>query len=81
MDQAELDFTYDFYVNEAIPADPAPAAAQIESNIKALSASNPRLASVDAGSMIDTSFVKNAEKVAGAQKSGTAGSGPSPQKR
>jgi ABC-type nitrate/sulfonate/bicarbonate transport system substrate-binding protein len=78
MEQAELDFTYDFYVHEALPAEPVPTTAQIESNIKALSASNPRVATVEVGTMIDQSFVKNAGKAAGAENSGAIGSGPSP---
>ena len=53
----------------------------IESNIKALLASNPRIASLAVGTMIDQSFVENAEKAAGTQKSGTVGSGPPRQKR
>jgi len=74
-DQAELDFTYDFYINEAVPAGPTPTTAQIESNIKALSASNPRVATVDVAAMIDQSFVKNAEQPGTAGKAGTVGSG------
>lgn len=60
-DQAELDFTYDFYTKEAVPAEPTPQVAQIESNIKALSASNAKVATVDSAAMIDQSFVKNTE--------------------
>ena len=77
-DQAELDFTYDFYVNGPIAVGPMPQSAQIESNIKALSAGNPRLAGVDVPAMIDQSFVKGAQKAASAQTNKTSGSGASP---
>ena len=70
--KAELDFTYDFYVNEVLAAEPMPEAAQIESNIEALSASNPKVKSVDAAAMVDQSFVKNAEKQPAKQEKGTA---------
>jgi NitT/TauT family transport system substrate-binding protein len=60
-DKGELDFTYDFYVNEVIGASPMPQLAQLESNINALSAKNPKVKSINAAAMIDPSFVKNAE--------------------
>ena len=61
-DKAELDFTYDFYVNEVLAAEPVPQVAQLQSNIDALSANNPKVKTLDAASMIDQSFVKTAEK-------------------
>ncbi len=60
-DKAELDFTYDFYVNEVLSAKPIPEVAQIEGDIQALSISNPKVKNVDAAAMIDQSFVKNAD--------------------
>ncbi len=70
-DHGELDFTYDFYVNEVLGTGPLPEVAQVQSNIDALSASNPKVKGVDAASMVDQSFVKNAEKQQAAN-SGTA---------
>ncbi len=61
-DQGQLDFTYDFYVNEVIGPGPMPQVAQLESNINALAAKNPKVKTIDAASMIDQSFVKNAEE-------------------
>lgn len=58
----ELDFTYNFYVNEVLTAGPMPEAAQIKSNVDALAASNPKVKTVDVASMVDQTFVKNAEK-------------------
>lgn len=60
-DKAELDFTYDFYVNEVLAAKPIPEVAQIEGDIQALAISNPKVKNVDAAAMIDQSFVKNAD--------------------
>lgn len=61
-DKGELDFTYDFYVNEVLAAEPVPQAAQLQSNIDALAAKNPKVKALDPATMIDQSFVKNAEK-------------------
>ncbi len=61
-DKGELDFSYDFYVKEVLAPEPIPEAAQIQSNIDALSASNPKVKGLDAAAMIDQSFVKTAEK-------------------
>lgn len=61
-DKGELDFTYDFYVNEVLAAEPVPQVAQLQSNIDALSAKNPKVKALDAASIIDQSFVKAAEK-------------------
>lgn len=61
-DKAELDFTYDFYVNEILAADPMPDAAQIDGDIDVLAATNPKVKKLNAASMIDQSFVKNAMK-------------------
>ena len=59
--KGELDFTYDFYVNEVLTAGPMPQIAQLQSNIDALAAKNPKVKTIDAAGMIDQSFVKNAE--------------------
>ncbi len=59
-DKAELDFTYDFYVNEILAPEPMPEAAQIRGDIDALAASNPKVKDLDVASMFDQSFVKNA---------------------
>lgn len=61
-DKAELDFTYDFYANEVLTPGPMPQADQIQANIDALSAQNPKVKTLNAADMIDQSFVKNAEK-------------------
>jgi NitT/TauT family transport system substrate-binding protein len=61
-DKDELDFTYDFYVNEVLGPGLMPRTAQIEANIQPLEATNPKVKSLDASTMIDQSFVKNAEK-------------------
>lgn len=68
----ELDFTYDFYINEVLPPGPMPKAAGIEANIQPLLASNPKVKSVDAAAMVDQSFVKNAEKQGATNENGTA---------
>lgn len=59
-DKAALDFTYDFYMNEVLPDEPMPEAAQIQGDIDALIASNPKVKSLDAAKMLDQSFVKKA---------------------
>lgn len=59
-DKAELDFTYDFYINEILAPEPMPEAAQIQGDIDALVASNPKVKNLDVASMFDQSFVKNA---------------------
>jgi NitT/TauT family transport system substrate-binding protein len=59
-DKAELDFTYDFYINEILAPEPMPEAAQIKGDIDALVASNPKVKNLDISSMFDQSFVKNA---------------------
>lgn len=61
-DKGELDFTYDFYLNDVLPPGPMPKAAQLQANITDLSATNPKVKSVDIRAIIDQSFVKNAEK-------------------
>ena len=50
-DKAELDFTYDFYTSEAVPMRPMPDTEQSNSNIKALSASNPKVTMIDSSAM------------------------------
>jgi NitT/TauT family transport system substrate-binding protein len=59
-DKPVLDFTYDFYINEILADEPMPEAAQIQGDIDALVASNPKVKNLDAGSMLDQSFVKKA---------------------
>jgi ABC-type nitrate/sulfonate/bicarbonate transport system substrate-binding protein len=59
-DKPVLDFTYDFYINEVLSDEPMPEAAQIQGDIDALVASNPKVKNLDVGSMLDQSFVKNA---------------------
>lgn len=61
-DKGELDFTYDFYVNEVLTGGAVPQAAQVKSNIDALAAKNPKVKELDAATMVDQSFVKNAGK-------------------
>ncbi|MGH6673654.1 MAG: ABC transporter substrate-binding protein [Xanthobacteraceae bacterium] len=61
-DKAELDFTYDFYVNEVTSGGVMPQADQVQSNIDALATSNPKVKGLSAASMIDQSFVKEATK-------------------
>jgi NitT/TauT family transport system substrate-binding protein len=61
-DKGALDFTYDFYVNEILGGGMMPQVAQVQSNIDALATSNPKVKNIDAASMIDQSFVANAEK-------------------
>jgi hypothetical protein len=46
-DKAALDFTYDFYVNEVMAAEPMPEAAQIAGDIDVLAASNPKVKTVN----------------------------------
>jgi NitT/TauT family transport system substrate-binding protein len=59
-DPAELDFTYDFYVNEILADEPMPDAAQIKGDIDAIVASNPKVKNVDPAAMLDQTFVKRA---------------------
>jgi ABC-type nitrate/sulfonate/bicarbonate transport system substrate-binding protein len=61
-DKAALDFTYDFYINEVLALGPKPQAAQVQSNIDALAAKNPKVKDLNAASMIDQSFVSGAEQ-------------------
>ncbi|MGB6537101.1 MAG: ABC transporter substrate-binding protein [Xanthobacteraceae bacterium] len=61
-DKAQLDFTYDFYIGEVLAGGVMPEVVQIQSNIDALAASNPKVKSLDAAAMIDQRFVKNAQK-------------------
>jgi len=61
-DKEEIDFTYDFYVNEVLAAGPMPKVVQLQSNIDALAAKNPKVKTIDPAVMIDQTFVKNAEK-------------------
>jgi NitT/TauT family transport system substrate-binding protein len=61
-DKAELDFTYDFYVNEVLAPEPMPEVVQVKGDIAALIETNPKVKTLDPATMIDQSFVKNAEK-------------------
>jgi NitT/TauT family transport system substrate-binding protein len=61
-DKAQLDFTYDFYVDEVLAGGVMPEVVQIQSNIDALAASNPKVKNLDAAAMIDQRFVANAQK-------------------
>ena len=61
-DKAALDFTYDFYIKEVLALGPKPQAAQVQSNIDALAAKNPKVKDLNAASMIDQSFVSGAEQ-------------------
>ena len=60
--KAELDFTYDFYSKEVLAPGPMPRADELQANIDAIAAKNPKVKSLDAATMIDQSFVKKAEK-------------------
>ena len=60
-DKAELDYTYDFYKGILGPG-PMPQVAELQSDIDALAASNPKVKTVNADAMIDQSFIKHAEK-------------------
>jgi NitT/TauT family transport system substrate-binding protein len=59
--QAVLDFTYDFYANEAAPS-PMPKASELKVAQEALSASDPKVQKVDLAALIDQSFVNAAAK-------------------
>ena len=45
------------YATEAAPEQPTPEAAQIDSNIKALSLSNPKVAAVDAVTLLHSATI------------------------
>ncbi len=60
-DKAALEFTYDFYINEVLALGPKPQTAQIQSNIDALSAKNPKVNGLNAADMVDQSFVASTE--------------------
>jgi NitT/TauT family transport system substrate-binding protein len=61
-DKDELDFTYDYYVDELLAPEPMPDVAQIKGDIDALVASNPKVKTIDMADMIDTSLVEQAVK-------------------
>jgi len=61
-DKPQLDFTYDFYVNEVLSAGVMPQVTQVQSNIDAMAMSNPKVKGLDAAQMVDQSFVKRAEQ-------------------
>ena len=66
-DKGELDFSYDFYVNEILAPEPMPDVAQIKGDVDALVASNPKVKTIDMAAMIDRSFVEQAVKRQAAQ--------------
>jgi NitT/TauT family transport system substrate-binding protein len=61
-DKGELDFTYDFYVNELLAPEPMPNVAQIKGDVDALAPSNPKVKNIDIKGMVEQSFVENAVK-------------------
>jgi NitT/TauT family transport system substrate-binding protein len=61
-DQAQLNFTYDFYVNDVLAPGVMSDRAQVQANIDSLASSNPKVKDLDAAAMVDQSLVKNAEK-------------------
>ena len=63
-DKGELDFTYDFYVNDVLVLGPVPQVAELQSNINAMTIKNPKVKTLDPATMIDPSFVEAAEKQA-----------------
>ena len=65
-DKRELDFTYDFYVQQVLTPEPVPQTAQLQSNIDALAPSNPKVKGLDPNSILDQSFAKAAVKQAAA---------------
>ena len=60
--KAQLDFTYNFYVNDVLPQGPLPTVAELASDKKSLSASNPKVKKVNVSEMIDPSFVKKTKQ-------------------
>jgi len=66
-DKDELDFTYDYYVNELLAPEPMPDVAQIKGDVDALIASNPKVKTIDMAGMIDRSLVEQAVKRQAAQ--------------
>lgn len=61
-DKGELDYTYDYYINELLAPEPMPEAAQIKGDADALAASNAKVKTIDIAAMVDQSFVRNAIK-------------------
>ncbi|HKC18878.1 MAG TPA: ABC transporter substrate-binding protein, partial [Candidatus Dormibacteraeota bacterium] len=59
-DTSTLSDTYKFYTQEVFPQYPFPRAEQYQPAITALKASNPNVASVDLGKLLDASFVQSA---------------------
>jgi NitT/TauT family transport system substrate-binding protein len=59
-DKAELDFTYDFYMNDVLAPGIMPQIAQIQENIDSLT-TNPKVKSLKAADMLDQSFVTKAQ--------------------
>jgi NitT/TauT family transport system substrate-binding protein len=61
-DKGELDFTYDYYVNEILAPEPMPNVAQIKGDADALIPTNPKVKNIDIAGMVDQSFVEDAVK-------------------
>jgi NitT/TauT family transport system substrate-binding protein len=59
-DKTELDFTYDFYVNDVLAPGVMPQTAQVQENIDSLS-TNPKVKSLKAADLVDQSFVTKAQ--------------------
>ena len=60
-DKAQIDFTYDFYVNDVLAPGIMPQTVQVQENIDSLASSNPKVKSVNAADVVDQSFVKKAQ--------------------
>ena len=59
--KAQLDFTYDFYANDVLPLGATPRVAEVASDQKSLSSSNPKVKSINVADMVDPSFMKHAK--------------------
>ena len=59
-DDAAMNATYDFNVNEVIPTLPFPNAEQFHDAVQQLSVNNPRVADVDLSKVLDAEFVQSA---------------------
>jgi NitT/TauT family transport system substrate-binding protein len=59
-DDHAMGIAYDFYANEVAQVLPYPKPEQFKDAIAALSPSNPKIADVDLGKLLDTSYVQNA---------------------
>jgi ABC-type nitrate/sulfonate/bicarbonate transport system substrate-binding protein len=59
-DEKAMTTAYDFFANEVIQPLPYPKPEQLKDSVEQLSATNPRVADVDIGKLLDPSFVQNA---------------------